>query len=160
MKEEELNTLYFKKMKMKKLLTCLVMLCFVTTYAQTAEEIEIRKLEDVQRQAFMEKDTATLFKLFSPNFVVNAPTNKITTLKELMQLMRQGAVDMEDFERITEKVTFNNNLAIAMGNETLHPTGKMPNAGKTVKRRYTNIWMKNEGGWQLVARQSTIISIE
>jgi len=145
---------------MKKLLPFLAMLLSVTTYAQTADEIEIRKLEDAQRQAFLEKDTATLFKLFSPNFVVNAPTNKITTLQELMELMRQGAVDMEVFERITEKVTFNNNIAIAMGNETLHPTGKMPNAGKTVKRRYTNIWMKNDGSWLLVARQSTIISVE
>ena len=131
-----------------------------TTYAQTAAEMEIRKLEDEQREAFQNKDTAVLFKLFSPNFVVNAPTNRITTLKELMQLMKQGAVDMEKFERITERVTFINNIAIAMGNETLHPTGKMPNAGKTVKRRYTNIWMKNEGSWQLVARQSTIISVE
>ena len=136
------------------------MLFFATTYAQTAAEMEILKLEDAQREAFQKKDTTTLLKLFAPNFVVNAPTNKITTLKELMRLMRQGAVDMEDFERITEKVTFNNNIAIAMGNETLHPTGKMPNAGKTVKRRYTNIWMKNEGGWQLVARQSSIISVE
>ncbi len=133
------------------------MLFVVGTYAQTTEEMEIRKLENAQRAAFQNKDTAALFKLFSPNFVVNAPTNKITTLQELMQLMRQGAVDMEEFERITEKVTFTNNIAIAMGNETLHPTGKMPNAGKTVKRRYTNIWMKNEGGWQLVARQSTTI---
>lgn len=145
---------------MKKLLTCLAMFFVTTTYAQTAAEMEIRKLEDEQREAFQNKDTAVLFKLFSPNFVVNAPTNRITTLKELMQLMKQGAVDMEKFERITERVTFINDIAIAMGNETLHPTGKMPNAGKTVKRRYTNIWMKNEGSWQLVARQSTIISVE
>ena len=145
---------------MKKLLTCLAMLSFATAYAQSAAEMEIRKVEDAQREAFLKKDTATLFKLFSPDFVVNAPTNKITTLHELMQLMRQGAVDMEAFERITEKVTFHNNIAVAMGNETLHPAGNMPNAGKTVKRRYTNIWMKNKGGWQLVARQSTIISVE
>jgi uncharacterized protein (TIGR02246 family) len=144
---------------MKKIFTCLAMFFFATTYAQTTAEIEIRNLEDAQRQAFLKKDTATLFKLFSPDFVVNAPTNKITTLQELMQLMRQGAVDMEVFERITERVTFNNNIAIAMGNETLHPTGQMPNAGRTVKRRYTNIWMKTDGGWQLVARQSSIISV-
>lgn len=136
---------------MKKLVTCLAMLLVVTTYAQTKAEMEIRKLEAFQAKAFQNKDTAALIKLFSPDFVVNAPTNKITTLNELMQLMRQGTVDMEEFERTTEKVTFNKNIAIAMGNETLYPTGKMPDAGKTVKRRYTNIWMKSKGGWQLVA---------
>ena len=146
---------------MKKIIITLsTLLVFLCTHAQNADEIEIRKLENQQREAFMKKDTITLYRLFSPNFVVNAPTNKVTTLPVLMMLMRKGEVDMKSFERITEQVTFNNNIAIAMGHETLQPLNKMPNAGKTVKRRYTNIWMKNKKSWQLVARQSTIISIE
>lgn len=91
---------------------------------------------------------------------MHAPTNKITTLQQLKQLIRSGEVDMEVFERVTEKVTFVENIAIAMGHENLHPTGKMPNAGKTVKRRYTNIWMKTKKSWQLVARQASIVSVE
>lgn len=132
----------------------------VCTYSQSAEETEIRKLENAQREAFLKKDTTTLYKIFSPDFVVHAPTNKVTSLQKLKELIRSGEVDMAAFERVTEKVTFNNNIAIAMGHETLNPTGKMPNVGKTVKRRYTNIWMKTNESWQLVARQSTIISVE
>ncbi len=135
----------------------LVLFC---AFGQSTAEKEIRKLEDAQRQAFLTKDTVLLYQLFSPGFVVNAPTNKVTTLKQLKILIRNGNVDMEAFERTTEKITFTNNLAIAMGNETLKPTGKMPNAGKTVKRRYTNVWLHDDNGWQLIARQSTIISIE
>jgi ketosteroid isomerase-like protein len=144
----------------KTFTTLLLLFIFFYAFSQNATESEIRKLEDAQREAFLKKDTATLYKIFSPDFVVNAPTNKITTLQDLKVLIRAGNVDMEAFERVTEKVTFTNNIAIAMGNETLRPTGNMPNAGKTVKRRYTNIWMKNNNSWQLVARQSTIISIE
>ena len=146
---------------MKKLInTLLTALIFLCSHAQGGAETEIRKLEDAQREAFLNKDTATLYKLFSPDFIVNAPTNKVTSLSLLKQLIRTGYVDMEAFERITEKVTFIDNIAIAMGNETLTPSGKMPNAGKTVKRRYTNIWMKQNNSWQLVARQSTIIFVE
>jgi ketosteroid isomerase-like protein len=142
---------------MKRLIITLSsVLIFFCTNAQSAAEIKIRKLENEQRAAFLKKDTTTLFELFSPNFVVNAPTNKVTTLQDLKFLIRKGEVDMEVFDRITERVTFNNNIAIAMGNETLHPTGKMPNAGKTVKRRYTNIWMKSKNSWQLVARQALL----
>lgn len=133
---------------------------WLCTYAQSPEETAIRKLEDAQRQAFLKKDTATLFLLFSPDFVVNAPTNRITTLGELKINIRKGEVDLETFDRVTEKVTFTKNIAIAMGHETLRPTGKMPNAGKTVKRLYTNIWMKTKKSWQLVARQATIIAVE
>ncbi len=138
-------------------LSSLILFC---VSAQNNTETEIRKLEDTQREAFLKKDTVALYKLLSPDFVVNAPTNKVTTLPVLKMLIRTGQVDMEAFERVTEKVTFTGNIAIAMGNETLKPAGKMPNAGKTVKRRYTNIWLKNKGGWQLVARQATIISVE
>jgi hypothetical protein len=136
------------------------LLAFFYAAGQGTAETEIRKLENDQREAFLKKDTAALFVLFSPNFIVHAPTNKITTLGELKMLIRKGEVDLETFERVTEKVTLNDNIGIAMGHETVRPTGKMPNAGKTVKRRYTNIWMKNGSSWQLVARQSTIISVE
>jgi ketosteroid isomerase-like protein len=144
----------------KSIITLASLFIFFYTYAQNATETEIRNLENAQREAFLKKDTMALYKLFSPYFVVNAPTNKITTLQQLKLLIRTGEVDMETFDRVTEKITFVENIAIAMGNETLKPTGKMPNAGKTVKRRYTNIWMKNKTGWQLVARQATIISVE
>jgi hypothetical protein len=146
---------------MKKLIIILIVsLIFFGGHAQIDAETEIRKLENAQREAFLKKDTVTLYQLFSSDFIVNAPTNKVTTLQDLKVLIRNGNVDMEAFERTTEKITFTNNIAIAMGNETLRPTGKMPNAGKTVKRRYTNIWMKRNNSWQLVARQSTIISVE
>jgi ketosteroid isomerase-like protein len=145
---------------MKLIITSLSLLIFLCAHAQTDTETEIRKLENEQREAFLKKDTTALYKLLSLDFVVNAPTNKITTLQQLKLLIQSGQVDMEVFERVTEKVSFVENIAIAMGNETLNPTGKMPNAGKTVKRRYTNIWMKNKKSWQLVARQATIISVE
>jgi ketosteroid isomerase-like protein len=149
---------------MKKIITniSIVLFALVNNFclAQQSNEAVIRGLENAQREAFLKKDTATLFKLFSPDFVVNAPTNKITTLQQLKHLIQTGEVDLEVFERVTEKVTFINNIAIAMGNETLNPTSRMPNAGKTVKRRYTNIWMNNKNNWQLVARQATIISVE
>ena len=141
-------------------ITVISILFIFNTHAQSNSETAIRKLEDEQREAFLKKDTSALYNLFSPDFVVQAPTNRITTLQQLKALIRSGEVDMEAFERVTEKITFIENIAVAMGSETLKPTGKMPNAGKTVKRRYTNIWMKNKNSWQLVARQSTIISVE
>lgn len=146
---------------MKKLILLFSSILFLScAYAQNPAETEVRNLENEQREAFLKKDTSVLLKLFAPGFVVTTPTNKITTLGELRDLIRKGEVDMEAFERVTERVTLTNNIAIAMGYEIVRPTGKMPNAGKTVKRRYTNIWMKTSTSWQLVARQSSIISVE
>ena len=74
--------------------------------------------------------------------------------------MQKGEVDIDFFERVTEMVTFNNNIAIARANETLHSTGRMQNAGKKSKREYINSWRKTEKRWQLVAAQATIIAVE
>ncbi len=76
-----------------------------------------------------------------------------------MVRIRRGGSDRECYERVIEKVTFYENIAVVMGNETTKPTGIADNAGKIVKRRFTNVWMKRKKSWQLVARQSTIISI-
>ena len=46
---------------------------------------------------------------------------------------------------------------IVMGHETVVPKGNSPDAGKTIHRRYTNIWMKRDGRWRLVARHASVI---
>ena len=136
------------------------LLVFICACAQNTAEIEITKLENEQKEAYLKKDTITLAKLFSPFFVVNGPSNKVETFPDLLVRIRRGGSDREFYERIIEKITFADNIAIVMGNETIKPTGIAANAGKTVKRRYTNIWIKTKESWQLVARQSTIISVE
>ena len=137
-----------------------MLVCSTILFAQSTEEAEIRKLEKKVKEAFLKKDTSILFNLFSPDFVINAPNQKVITCKQLKPMLQNGSVDRDLFEKVTEVVTFNNNIAISMGHELLRPTGNAPDAGKTVKRRYTNIWMKTAVNWELVARQSTIISTE
>ncbi len=42
-----------------------------------SDELEIRKLEQMEVQAVLKKDTITLLKLWDKEYVVNAPDNKI-----------------------------------------------------------------------------------
>ena len=50
-------------------------------------------------------------------------------------------------------------ILIKAGYNVVKPQGAMANAGQTVKRRYTDIWMKDKKSWKLTARQATIVSI-
>ena len=146
---------------MKKLIsTLLSLIIFFCTYAQNVAENKIRKLDNDQKEAYFRRDTLTLLKLFSPNVIINGFSNKFETLEDVLIRIRKVGNDMEFYDRIIEKIIFANNTAIVMGNETIKPSGIAINAGKTVKRRFTNIWMPNKKSWQLIARQSTIISIE
>jgi hypothetical protein len=48
-------------------------------------------------------------------------------------------------------------MAIVVGNETVVWAGKMPNAGQTSHLRFTAVWMKQNAGWQEIARHANII---
>jgi hypothetical protein len=71
--------------------------------------------------------------------------------------MRQGITDYSSFVREPETVVIHGNTVIVMGAEAIKPTANAPGAGQTIRRRYTNIWMKRNGRWVLVARQASII---
>jgi hypothetical protein len=129
--------------------------------AQDSREPEIRRLENIEREAVLKGDSVTLFnKLWSSNMVINAPANNVGTVEGTKALLRSGNLNYLVFERNIEKITFNDNLAIVMGGEVIKPQGKQPNAGKTVSRRFTNIWQYKNQSWSIIARQATIFKIE
>ncbi|MEO6812868.1 MAG: nuclear transport factor 2 family protein [Ginsengibacter sp.] len=146
------NSLFF-------LLTILFVLGHHTSFAQENPETVIRNLENAEGQAWVNKDSVALFKMFSPQLVVNTPLNRVATLDMVKKLMRAGKIDVSFTEKIIEKITFINNMAVVMGRDNIKPQGAMENAGKTVTRQYTDVWIKDESGWHLTIRQATIISI-
>lgn len=132
--------------------------CMFCVHAQN-EDIEkaIRVLEQVEVKAILEKDSATLLKLWDKNYTVNSPDNVIyvagkTTLdRPVLKRARTS------FTREVELVTVKGNFAFTMGSETVVPAGDQPAAGQTVRRRFTNIWEKQEGAWKLVGRHANVI---
>ena len=127
--------------------------------AQSAKiENDIRKLEETEREAMLRQDTTALKKIWAPDFFVNTPFNRITfSSKDLFDLVKAGAINFSSFTREVEAIFIRDNVAISMGNESVVPVGNNPKAGQTIKRRYTNIWMKRNGEWRLTARHANEI---
>lgn len=119
-----------------------------------------KNLNHYKDQAFEKKDTATLLKLCSPQLLVNTPLNRVATFDDVMHLIRIGKIDVSADEKVIEKITFVENIIIVMGYDIVKPEGAIANAGKTVRRRYTDIWTKDKNSWRLTARQATIVSVE
>lgn len=135
---------------------------FITIYAQTdPREDEIRRLENIEREAAMCGDSATLFgKIWSNEMVVNTPANRVGTVDGTKMQLRTGNLAYSSFVRNIEKVTFNENIAMVMGEEITKPQGIQQYAGKTVTRRFTNIWKFADKQWFMIGRQATIIKVE
>jgi len=131
----------------------------VSSFSQSSDEALVRKLEEQERQAILKKDTVQLAHLMSKKIVVQNPENAIVGFQQIIGRSKSGKINYSFFERQIDKITFVNGIAVVMGLETLIPQGTSQNAGKTVQRRFTNVWTKERGGWKLTARQATIVAI-
>ena len=138
---------------MRKLFVTVALLMIVfTTVAQDAET-EIRRLESIEHKAMLEQDTATLSTILAPDIIVTTPTYKIVSGRNQVFAMKKAGPKFLSFEREVEKVVIKGDVAISIGNETVI-TASDTNIRITSKRRYTNIWMKQNGAWILTARQA------
>ena len=117
-------------------------------------EKEIRSLEQQEVHAVLAHDAATLDRLWDKSYVVHNPEGRIVpagpSLRDRPVL--QGA--RAAFVREVESLVINGDAVFSMGSETVTPAAGSPNAGETIRRRYTNVWMLKDGMWKLVARHA------
>jgi len=128
-----------------------------------SDEELVRSLDDQERDAALRRDVAALKRLWSDRFTVNAPNNEVVTGKQavLDTFVHTGIIDFSSFARHIEHIEVDGGFAIIMGLETLVPKTDAPSAGlvagRSVNRRFTNIWKQEAGTWRLFARHANVI---
>ncbi len=119
-------------------------------------EREVRRLDAQEADAVLRGDFALVESLWADDFVVNNPFNAVGFARE--GRVRTGMTAYTAFERVAEAVAVRGEVVIVMGREAVVPKAPSSNAGRTVHRRYTNIWMKTATGWKLSARHANVIA--
>ena len=145
-------------------LATFLILCPAFVLAQNSEkpkdtlEQQVRKLDLAEAEAVLRKDFQAIDKLCAKDFTVNNPRGEITKGSEAVKnLIRSGVINYASFVREIESVLIHGKTVVVMGRETLVPNANSPQAGQTVRRRYTNIWMKRNGKWLLTARHASVV---
>jgi ketosteroid isomerase-like protein len=128
-----------------------------------SDEELVRSLDDQERAAALTRDVEALGRLLSDHLTVNAPNNQVVVGKRavLDAFVHSGVIDFSSFERHIEFIAVAGDFTIIMGLETLLPNSDAPSvglvAGRTAKRRFTNIWRNERGQWRLFARHANVI---
>lgn len=145
----------------------LAFLAVATVNAAAAPPIEptIRIFEDQERAAALERNVPVLEKLWSDDFTVNAPNNRVVVGKQavLDMFVKSGIIDFSSFERTIEYFKADGDKVVVMGFEVVTPKNDAPaagfRAGVPVKRRFTNIWKleRPDGKWRLYWRHANVI---
>lgn len=143
-------------MKLLALLVIVAAICLPAPLLAQGNSLEneIRNLDKAEAEAVLKHDTLTLETIWADDFTVNTPYNIINRRK------RGDRVNLHysRFDRTTETLLlYNDSLAITMGGEVIVRKAPMTMAGQTLTRRYTHVWMKRDGKWQLAARHANFI---
>lgn len=111
-------------------------------------------------QAAMQNlDFDAVEELLAPDLAVHAPVNVVVDRDNVLTRLRGGQINYEpDIERKIEFAEVRGDGVVIMGEEIVRPTKNAPGAGKTIHRRFTDVWKKMEGRWRLAIRQATITS--
>jgi hypothetical protein len=149
-------------MKMHRLLILNFLLPAVTlgVYGQNPKEEQIRKMEQLQVQGILDQDSTIIQRIMASDLVVNAPSNTVIDMKMAMKALRLGYIHYSSYQQQIDTIKIVEDMGIVMGLEIMKPVGLTGNAGKTVKRRFTDVWIYRNKQWQMIARQATNISIE
>jgi ketosteroid isomerase-like protein len=124
----------------------------------------VRSLDDQERVAALNRDVPALERLWSDQFVVNAPNNQVVVGRQqnLDTFVRGGVINFSSFERTIEFMRVDGNFGVLMGLETVVPRTDVPSAGlvagQVIRRRFTNIWKKEGDTWRLYWRHANVMT--
>jgi ketosteroid isomerase-like protein len=111
--------------------------------------------------AFAAQDAEETAALFARDLIVNAPSNRVARRDAVMGFFKAGRMDYESVTETIEALEARGDYVVMMGEEVVKPSETAPNPGKTVRRRFTDVWRKeSDGQWRLTIRQATITSVE
>ncbi|MGF2412535.1 MAG: nuclear transport factor 2 family protein [Ferruginibacter sp.] len=144
----------------KTIITSMLLILAFTSIAQD-NKIEglIKDLDQKNAYIVAHADTTALMKLLAPEFTINRSTGTVVSGRDkTLELMRHGMVSYDSFSVETEMVLVKGPaLAISMGSEVVVSSGNRELKGQIVRRRFTHVWIKENGEWKLFARHANNI---
>jgi hypothetical protein len=117
-------------------------------------------MEQLQVQGILDQDSTIIQRIMASDLVVNAPSNTVIDANMANKAFRLGYIHYSSYQQQIDTIKVVEDLGIVMGLEIMKPIGLTVNAGKTVRRRFTDVWMYRNKQWQMIARQATNISVE
>jgi hypothetical protein len=120
-------------------------------------EQEVRLAEENHRNVFLANDVAALDSMLADDFVVNSPQNRIIEKRELLGMVESGVLAVSTFEQDIQSIRRFGSVAVVMGEDLVVYAQPSPAAGRTDRRRFTDLWERRGDTWIFVARQATII---
>jgi hypothetical protein len=146
---------------MKRVIALLILSAAHPCLAAEISEASLRAADAEQMRIIVDADAQAQKTFMHQNYIINGPSNRILRKPVLVEMLAQGKMASERFERTIEGTAITGNIGIVMGSEIVRPGAGSELAGKfgnkDLERRFTNVFIFENGTWRFLARQATVV---
>jgi ketosteroid isomerase-like protein len=149
----------------KQSIVLLLLLLAVTSvvFAQTKgksdsairAEQELLKVNKEYDEALVRGDTSALGSIFGEEFIYTSTSGEVVNKAQQLELIRSGGLKIESGASEHVQVRLYGDMAIVIG--SFKAKGNFKGQAFDSTERYTSVWVKRGGRWQLVAEQGTLV---
>jgi hypothetical protein len=98
---------------------------------------------------------------YSSTFVANTPSGGVVPGEVLLNLFTSGGLRYEHVEQHVDYAgSHGPDMVVIMGEEIVVPGAGMANAGQRVRRRFTDVFRRENGEWRHDLRHANVIAVE
>ena len=118
-------------------------------------EQTIRRLDDERIQAQIHADKVALDRIYADDFIGVGPSGTVRKKPQVISDFTSGELKFQSITTDEVEIRIYGNTAVETGRSTMIGEDK----GKPVPRdnRFTRVWVKQKGRWQLVANHYSLL---
>jgi ketosteroid isomerase-like protein len=126
--------------------------------SNTGAEQQVRKVEEERRQAILRNDIKALDLLMAPEYtaVFNVTSGRMTTKAEELTINQSDARRVESWDPTDVNIRIYGDVGLVIG--LAEVTDVLKGERRHIRFRYTHVWVKRNGDWQLVHRHTTRVA--
>ena len=122
--------------------------------ASSEAERELLKANEQYDEAIMRGDAAVLEQIFGDEFIYTSPKAEVLDKEQQISALSSGGLKLTGAKSDDVRIRIYGETAVMTGRFT----ARAESGGKTtmIEERYTAVWVRRDGRWQLVAEQGNL----
>ena len=119
-------------------------------------EQELLKVNKEYDEALVRGDTLALDRIFGEEFIYTSTSGEVVNKSQQLELIRSGQMKIEAGASDDVQVRLYGSMALVIG--SFKAKGQFKGQAFDSTERYTSVWVKRGGRWQLIAEQGTLVA--
>jgi hypothetical protein len=130
-------------------------------WADDAAVQEVLELRKRGIEAMVSGRMSAETERYSSTFVANTPNNTVVPGTELLKLFESSAISYSHVEQHVDYAgSHGPDMVVIMGEEIVVPGEGAANAGQRIRRRFTDVFRRENGEWRHDLRHANVIAAD